>query len=403
MVSESDSGDGVVFGRFTAALLEGIRTGNADSDRDGRISLHDLYRYLRGKVPGQTPRIFARAGGDPLVSLSQFSRTRVEAVTYDTTRPISGSDSTVELVPETEPKRTFALSLRRTLVHPDQVIDIAFNRDVTKMATICDDGRVRVFNVDAFDQIGLLQAKPGELRSVSWSRAGHLIATSDTAGFIRLWRNEAEISKLSNGRKPITCLQFSPDGSRIASGTSDGRVTMWHARRHEAMWTQQVHTGTINTIDFNDEGGQIVTASADGTVCVLATGNGRKHSWFRGHTSEVAAAFFISGDPDIVSCVSAGLDGQVCIWSANKDSQIRFSTQHTFWVRGLSYCAANQTIISAGYDCMIKLIDLQTGNVFEASKVSHEALVCLRTSPCGNYVGVATRVGHVHILTMSSE
>ncbi len=40
---------------FTGALVEGIRTGEADRDQDGQVALHELYDYVHDKVRQQTP------------------------------------------------------------------------------------------------------------------------------------------------------------------------------------------------------------------------------------------------------------------------------------------------------------------------------------------------------------
>jgi hypothetical protein len=63
-----------VMGRFTAALVDGIESGSADSGRKGRILLSDLRQHVGQVVVGQTPQFFARrASGDPLISLSPES------------------------------------------------------------------------------------------------------------------------------------------------------------------------------------------------------------------------------------------------------------------------------------------------------------------------------------------
>jgi len=53
---------GVVMGRFTAALLEGIESGAADQGRKGKIFLSDLRYYLRQMVIGSTPQFFRSQG-----------------------------------------------------------------------------------------------------------------------------------------------------------------------------------------------------------------------------------------------------------------------------------------------------------------------------------------------------
>ena len=63
--------DGVVMGRFTAAIVDGLETGSADRDRDGEISLYDLVRHVKTVVKHQTPQFLAaRASGDPLIARS---------------------------------------------------------------------------------------------------------------------------------------------------------------------------------------------------------------------------------------------------------------------------------------------------------------------------------------------
>src|SRR5947208_2913147 len=40
---------------FTSALIEGLRTGNADLDHDGRITYDELYDYTLDRVRAETP------------------------------------------------------------------------------------------------------------------------------------------------------------------------------------------------------------------------------------------------------------------------------------------------------------------------------------------------------------
>jgi hypothetical protein len=68
---EEPTTGGAVMGRFTAALVNGIESGAADSRHRGEILLSDLKGHLEEVVTGQTPKFFARnTRGDPLISLS---------------------------------------------------------------------------------------------------------------------------------------------------------------------------------------------------------------------------------------------------------------------------------------------------------------------------------------------
>ena len=66
---------------FTHFLIDGLSTGQADSDRDGRITLDELYNYVyervRAHTPHQTPRKWeqAREGEELVIARSRYRPT----------------------------------------------------------------------------------------------------------------------------------------------------------------------------------------------------------------------------------------------------------------------------------------------------------------------------------------
>jgi len=103
--------DGRVMGHFTAALVDALESGAADTNRSGHIRLSDLRRYLDSVVAGQTPQFFAqKANGDPVICLSPSTKgplfdesilidlvdnrwhRRLGAVTYLLSKATQGSD-----------------------------------------------------------------------------------------------------------------------------------------------------------------------------------------------------------------------------------------------------------------------------------------------------------------------
>ncbi|MCP4536448.1 MAG: SUMF1/EgtB/PvdO family nonheme iron enzyme [Chloroflexi bacterium] len=59
---------------FTSALVRGLKTGEADRDKDGRISLDELYDYVYERVvdetPKQRPQMFATVEGKIVIALN---------------------------------------------------------------------------------------------------------------------------------------------------------------------------------------------------------------------------------------------------------------------------------------------------------------------------------------------
>jgi hypothetical protein len=61
---------GQVVGEFTDAVVKGITTGAADIDKDGRVTIRELQRYLRQTLREQKPQYWATRGTDrdPVIS-----------------------------------------------------------------------------------------------------------------------------------------------------------------------------------------------------------------------------------------------------------------------------------------------------------------------------------------------
>lgn len=67
---EHDRGEHGICGQFTSALTEGIRSGEADTDQDGNISLPELSNYLAKRLGGDKTRYEAHKshGTPPIIS-----------------------------------------------------------------------------------------------------------------------------------------------------------------------------------------------------------------------------------------------------------------------------------------------------------------------------------------------
>ncbi|MGW3173838.1 caspase family protein [Streptomyces sp. NPDC001153] len=69
---------------FTHAVVEGLRTGDADLDEDGEISLDDLYKYVYAHVkdqnPNQTPSKTVEMQGSMHLAHSRHRRIRIDPV-----------------------------------------------------------------------------------------------------------------------------------------------------------------------------------------------------------------------------------------------------------------------------------------------------------------------------------
>jgi WD40 repeat protein len=70
---------------------------------------------------------------------------------------------------------------------------------------------------------------PAVVRSVALDPRGEVLAAGDVRNTIRIWElaSDEQPLALSGAGGPVTALAFSPDGTRIASGSDDGVLRFW--------------------------------------------------------------------------------------------------------------------------------------------------------------------------------
>jgi formylglycine-generating enzyme required for sulfatase activity len=192
-----------------------------------------------------------------------------------------------------------------------------------------------------------------------------------------------------------TSVAVSPDGARIAIGTSDGGISLWsstEARQLGSLPEELRHRGEVLDLAFRPDGRQLASASGDGTVklwnvtanipSVMVT--------LCGHNGAVSrVAYTPAGD----FLASAGADGSARLWAVGGKPEPkadlftylnrRFyefdpAAQQALWAGGSGFVGAPPIIGSAKLDRATLLADAQ-----KASTENRWHLVDLRLQQFG--------------------
>jgi len=106
-----------------------------------------------------------------------------------------------------------------------------WTRDGRLIASVGDDGVVRIWEVSSGQLLSTLQAHTGLVWSVSLSGDGRLVASGGDDGTVRLWETDKgqRVATLRGSTPVLHGVALSEDGSVVASEGTDRLVRLWEA------------------------------------------------------------------------------------------------------------------------------------------------------------------------------
>ncbi len=272
-----------------------------------------------------------------------------------------------------------------------QVASGGENSDTSKVATGWVDGAVRIFDVhneemNARKGCGLVQT---------------IIEDAHDSDFVM------REPLLLNGHSgsPVRSLAFdSSDGSRLASGSSDGSVVLWDIVAETGLFRLLGHRGGVTDIHFvslkDGEMDLLVTTSLDGFVKIWDLKGQCCIQTIPSHRGEVLAAGCLTipnnlpvqsasdavekGGDDRIRLITGSTDGQARVWSIQPSKRYSLSNNNSN-----SPAIVEDDGVDGGKDNLDDVCQYM-GCLTAPPNVSTSAerLSCIHFHPNGKYVGV---------------
>ena len=171
----------------------------------------------------------------------------------------------------------------------------------------------------------------------------------------------------------VLILEFSPDGTRLASGSKDKTVRLWGTDTNEELAILQKHTGWINALAFSSDGKKLASGSTDKTVNLWNTDTGELITTLTGHLNGIVALSF---SPDGSTLASGSTDGTIKFWNTETGELLPISiTEHTKWVKAVSFSEDNSALVSVAFNGIIDFWDLKTSQKTGSQNAVHGDLL----------------------------
>lgn len=213
---------------------------------------------------------------------------------------------------------------------------------------------------------------------------------------------------LTNHNGSVNIVQFSPDGKRFVSASSDATIKIWDSQFCNEIATLTGHEFTITSCAFSKDGSKIVSGSADKTIKIWDAVTYKVISTLHGHNKPVIAC-------------AASSDDFIKIWDANTAVEILSIEATGYFITACTFSPDGKHILSGSNKKAAQIWDAKTGEKLfnltlspqekppliwelindiklpkELFKPAADSINCCNYSPDGNYI-VAGRFSNLII------
>jgi eukaryotic-like serine/threonine-protein kinase len=226
----------------------------------------------------------------------------------------------------------------------------------------------RLCHLDQHTLIGHRSA----VRSVSWSPDGTRLATGSYDGTAKVWdaAGGRERLTLRAHTNPVDSVSWSPDGTHLATGSEDDTAKVWDAAGGRELRTLKGHTGPVRSVSWSPDGTRLATGSEDGTAKVWDAAGGRELRTLKGHSGEV----IVSWSPDGTRLATGCQDGTAKVWDAAGGRELLSLAGHTGQVDSVSWSPDGARLATGSEDGTAKVWDAAGGRVLLTLK-GHTSMV----------------------------
>jgi WD40 repeat protein len=199
-----------------------------------------------------------------------------------------------------------------------------------------------------------------ELLSVSWSPDGTRLATGSYDGTAKVWdaAGGRVLLTLRGHRGLVYCVSWSPDGMRLATGSQDNTAKVWDAADGQVLHTLERHTNSVTSVYWSPDGTRLATGSGDNTAKIWDASGRRMLHNLEGHASAVRS---LSWSPDGARLATGSYDGTVKVWDAAGGRELFPLRGHAGLVYSVTWSPDGTRLATGGEDGTAKVWDAAGG------------------------------------------
>jgi WD40 repeat protein/serine/threonine protein kinase len=241
--------------------------------------------------------------------------------------------------------------------HESAVWSVAFSSDGTRVAAWGEDGTIKIWDANT-GRLAAELAHPGHVSAGAWSPDDTLLATGHSDGTVTVSGTQAgdKTATLRGHVNRVHDLAWSADSTRLASTSGDFTARVWEVASGKMVLGPLRHSHEITAVAWEPDGRRLATGSIDQTIKVWDATTGREALTLRGHVQAVVS---LSWGPD-GRLASGCNDGSVKIWNSSRDQESSVLPGHVVRATSVSWSPDGKRLASGGDDGKVRVWDPAT-------------------------------------------
>jgi len=238
---------------------------------------------------------------------------------------------------------------------------------------------IEVRRVDSGELLKNIDGGKYEIRALSFSPDGQVLAFASLGNTVKLWKVEDDtlLKTFEAGDNTVYCLSFSHDGQKIAVAGRTGTVKVWSVQNETLLKTFEGHNSAIYRISFSHDDTTLASASADGSVKLWSLVSANTSFQMKG------TSLSFSADGRNLAFVD---DKTIKVWSTTDNQLLKTLTGHSEAVSSVSFSSDDKLIASGSNDKTIKLWNAAEGQLLKTLTGHSESVSSVSFSSDGKLI-----------------
>jgi GTPase SAR1 family protein len=154
--------------------------------------------------------------------------------------------------------------------HRGAVSALAWSPAGKMLASGSDDLSVRLWDMRTHEAPWTFHQHREPITDVAWSPTGDLIGSSSGDGSLLLWSasNGELVDRIATLRSGVLCFAWSHDSHHLAIGTEANTIHVWDSGLGRIRVVLEGHARPVNSVAFSPDGSLLASRSTDGNIRV---------------------------------------------------------------------------------------------------------------------------------------